>query len=328
MNTPLPADVATSQPDPPTNLFDGSRAPNDVPSRTDRCKVAKVHTWLKNRSYSDLDQLQSVSLDDHAHSQGHTSLNHHAPLRVHFADEEEACTCADDTKSIGSSHTSGIVTDYPISPKLLTNCSCQQCSSHELGEFPGPNCHVDHGALSMPNCPPGSSTPSVPSMPSGPAGKGILSMPSGSLPGVASIESSSSESTLRPTSSISVPTPSLTTQSSIECTDAAINRPGLPTTDLKRCRSVNPKRQPPASGSRKELAGSHSYKLSRSLSHLSHHSIGVRPSGRDQQVKGGSISRLSNSKTNRRCPEAPTNVCVSQSGRRGEALVISWKPVR
>lgn len=337
-NSPLLAEVTASQPElPPPILFDESRsseAPKDVPSHADRCKVAKVHTWLKNKSYSDLDQLQSVSLDDHAHSQGHTSLNDHAPLRVHFADEE-ACTCADDTKSIGSSHTSGIVTDCPISPKLLPNCSCQKCSSQELGEFPGPNCHVDYGIPSMP------SGPDILSMPSGHAGSGVLSMPSGgelrSLPGAAaiSIESSSSESTLCPPSSISVLKTPPTTQSSIKCMDTAINQPPvLPTTDLKHCRSVNPRRP---IGSRKEFTSTHSYKLSRSFSHLNHHSIRVHSSGRDEQVKEGKSSHPSNSETNRevpiskssrRCPEPPSNVCVSQSRRRGEALVISWKPVK
>lgn len=269
-----------------------------MPSNKDHCKVAKVHTWLKNKSYSDLDQIQS---DDHAHSQGHTSLNDHAPLHVHFADD---CACADDTKSIGSSHTSGIVTDYPMSPKLLPSCCCQQCTSHELGEFPDLHCHMDHDVLSMPSGGPAESV----------AVSGIDQC------------SSSSESTLRPLSSTSVHTAPPNMQRSImtENVDATINKP--PTTRLKRhsVSSANPVRWSLLNGGSRDVTG---FKVARSLSHLSHYRVRTHASGRGEGVNGR-WEFLDNSETNGACPDAPTDVCVSESGRRGETLVVSWKPVK
>ena len=118
-------------------------ATSKPPQHVDQCQVAKVHTWLKNKDYSDLDQSQPLQLDNHTHqSKGH------APLHVHFADEE-LCVWGDDTKSISSSHTSGIVTDFPMSPKLIPHCSCQQCSTG-FKEFSNSSpCHVSQKPTSI-----------------------------------------------------------------------------------------------------------------------------------------------------------------------------------
>ena len=103
---------------------------NPVPLTSSKhCKVARVHTWLKNNSNPD-------DLDN-AHPQDQT------PLHVHFADDE-TCTCADDAKSTGSSQTSGIVTDFPMSPKLISSCTCSYCSDFNADA-------LGNSKLSMPN---------------------------------------------------------------------------------------------------------------------------------------------------------------------------------
>ena len=84
-------------------------------------KVARVHTWLENKNYLDVEEIDAGSP---THQQNYTSLRSHAPLHVHFADEN----ICDDAKSISSSHTSGIVTDYPISPKLIPSCCGSNCA--------------------------------------------------------------------------------------------------------------------------------------------------------------------------------------------------------
>lgn len=104
---------------------------NSQAARSDHCKV-KVHTWLNNKDYN-------KPLKDHA------PLNNQVPLHVHFADEETS----EDTKSTSSSHTSGIVTDFPASPKLFLSCCCPQCSDFE-GSFTHPHLDVN-SKLSMPS---------------------------------------------------------------------------------------------------------------------------------------------------------------------------------
>lgn len=265
--------------------------------------MAKVHTWLKTGSYSDLGQLQSVSLENHAHSQGHTSLNVRSSPHVRFADEE---ACADDTKSIGSSHTSGIVTDYPISPKLLPNCCCQKCSPHEKGKSPAPgrHCHMGHDGLSMPSGPSEDSTATN------------------------TIELSSSESTLCLPLSISSCMTSTPPTARSNAENAYTGpTPALQTTNQNRRYSSSTRRLPLANRGGKEVTSSRSFKVGHSLSHLSHHSVGAHPSSVGEEVKGRR-GVLSSSKRNHRCPEAPENVCVSLIGKRGEALEISWRPVK
>ena len=276
-------------------------------SHSTNCKVAKVHTWLKNGSYSDLGQQQSVTLKDHTHSQGHTSLNDRlATPHVRFADEE-ACVCADDAKSIGSSHTSGIVTDYPNSPKLLTNCCCQQCSSQEVGGFPTPSRHCGD----------------EPGMFSGPAVSATTK----------SIDSASSESTLCPPSSISSssitttpPTPGANAENN---TFTMIDGPHPPpTTNQNHHRYSSTSRRLPLANrvGGEKPATSRSFKVARSRSHLSHHSVKSCPPevGERGRVQG----RTGVPNTHERRPEAPANVCVGPSGGRGEALEIRWKPVK
>lgn len=139
-SSPPPPD----QPQPSSNTTPTSIG-EDVDTPLPKMTHCKVDTWLKNRSYSDLDE----SIPSYSHPKDHTSLDKHAPLHVHFADE--LCACADDAKSIGSSHTSGIVTDYPSSPKLAPACCCPQCNSGPSFKDNLLNAHcVDE--LSMPSC--------------------------------------------------------------------------------------------------------------------------------------------------------------------------------
>ncbi len=114
--------------------------------------MARVQSWLKCSSLP--------PGKGHTHSpQDHTHSSHdHTTLHVHFAEEEEICACADDASSTGSSHTSGIVTDFPSSPKLhpsspklLPSCSCPQCSDFSSSfstTTTTTHCHANHEDLS------------------------------------------------------------------------------------------------------------------------------------------------------------------------------------
>ncbi len=114
-----------------------------------------MESWLKSS------QTPILSQDTHGHSSSDSADSNLSP-HVHFAKETgtqdlDSHTAADsttlnghkqyllhtgsvgehespgteDTKSITSSHTSGIVTDLPNSPKLSPACGCAQCSNTE-----------------------------------------------------------------------------------------------------------------------------------------------------------------------------------------------------
>lgn len=112
---------------PPSTHISPGLTSSQLPSHSSSdCKVAKVHTWLKHKSLSECGE--EVTGQSHAHAPARDTT----ALHVHFEDEGEVCSCGDDTKSISSSHTSGIVMDYLVSPKLVPSCSCPQCCSGEL----------------------------------------------------------------------------------------------------------------------------------------------------------------------------------------------------
>lgn len=60
--------------------------------------------------------------------------------------------CAEDTKSISSSHTSGIVMDCPVSPKLIPACCCALCSGSDFSYgSTSTHDHMEGTELSMPS---------------------------------------------------------------------------------------------------------------------------------------------------------------------------------
>lgn len=252
----------------------------------DDCKVAKVHTWLKNKDYSDLDQSQPLRLvDDHAHhSKGH------APLRVHFADEE-FCVCGDDEKSIGSSHTSGIVTDFPMSPKLLPHCSCQQCSSGfmEFTDSPGGPCSShSHDDTSQQG---------------------------------GTRAESASNSTLAGGRAHDVHS------SSEEDIDTTIDEPPPLLDDPGYLGS------PVRSGRAARRAGT-DHGCSGTARSVAENCKTCRRTGdgelqRHQKSVAAVVAKgLVFYKRQRKLPEAPTNVCASLCGRKGETLAVSWNPAK
>ena len=119
-----------------------------LPAHVSGSQVSKVHTWLKNKNLSDPHEIKSDRLTEGAHS----SLNQTVPprsstsLHVHFMDDK-LCSYADDAKSLSSSHTSGIVTDYLVSPKLLSSCLCRHCCSNKPMTMPS----HESTPLSMPS---------------------------------------------------------------------------------------------------------------------------------------------------------------------------------
>ncbi len=95
------------------------------PSSLAESKVAKVHSWLKD-SLTEFPVAGDEALCD---IRSPISTRNTNSLHVHFEDEVNICTCGgdEDTKSISSSHTSGIVTDFLASPKLSPSCTCRHC---------------------------------------------------------------------------------------------------------------------------------------------------------------------------------------------------------
>ena len=136
-------------------------------------KAARVESWLKSS------QTPLLSREIHEHSSGNET-DSNISAHVHFA-KEETCTQdlhlhghtdsslnghkqyllhtggggehespgTEDTKSITSSHTSGIVTDLPNSPKLSPACVCARCSNTESVNAGHSSCshhrHHHHG---------------------------------------------------------------------------------------------------------------------------------------------------------------------------------------
>ena len=119
-----------------------------------RVKAARVESWLKNSQTPLLSQethehssndstdsnlsphvhfaKETCTQDLHSHTADSSSLNGHKQYLLHTggAGEHES-PGTEDTKSITSSHTSGIVTDLPNSPKLSPACGCARCSNTE-----------------------------------------------------------------------------------------------------------------------------------------------------------------------------------------------------
>ena len=145
-------------------------APSSTRTEQDS-KTARVESWLKNGQLSvsatshdstDLPvhlikEMCPTGCPTHSDPNTTTTLNN-CPTRLYSHDMTQLGDTCDDTKSIGSSHTSGIVTDYPVSPKLHPACDCHNCSS-KLDTFSCSQQHSDvmmtyhHGndTLSMPS---------------------------------------------------------------------------------------------------------------------------------------------------------------------------------
>ena len=131
--TAVPALAAT----PPSSLSSSSLPTHPLPSRPN-CKVAKVHSWLKNKTLykcvEEEEEEQEEVKREKARRNGHPyniPARNTTSLHVHFEDEKEnicSCDSEEDAKSISSSHTSGIVMDFVASPKLLeSSCTCPRC---------------------------------------------------------------------------------------------------------------------------------------------------------------------------------------------------------
>lgn len=110
-------------------------------------KATKVESWLKMNSRARGGDAASMSTpgDIHLRSSSTTgTLNTHDRVQlaegaIHVLSQPAVTTTAtmtavtgdgEDARSISSSHTSGIVTDLPASPKLSPACSCKQCTSY------------------------------------------------------------------------------------------------------------------------------------------------------------------------------------------------------
>ena len=140
-------------------------------------KAARVESWLKSSH-----QSQEIHNLSHCNE---TDSNSSLTPHVRFANSKETCTQltqdlhssrtasssptmshkqyrlhtgserdspgAEDTKSITSSHTSGIVTDLPHSPKLSPACICAACTtseSFEVGHMIMSRCGHHHSCTS------------------------------------------------------------------------------------------------------------------------------------------------------------------------------------
>ena len=109
-------------------------------------KAARVESWLKSSQTSqELEARDSSSNEiDSAHvrfAEGTDTEYAHSNAAVVSTPKqfllhtgsERGSPVAEDTKSITSSHTSGIVTDFPNSPKLSPACACARCANSEVG---------------------------------------------------------------------------------------------------------------------------------------------------------------------------------------------------
>lgn len=117
-----------------------------------RVKAARVESWLKSsqtpllsldthgHSPTDSNLLsphvhfakETCTQDLHSHTTDSSTLNGHKQYLLHTGSAgEQESPGTEDTKSITSSHTSGIVTDLPNSPKLSPACGCARCSNTE-----------------------------------------------------------------------------------------------------------------------------------------------------------------------------------------------------
>ena len=142
-------------------------------------KAAKVESWLKMNS-SSTGGMHAASMSALGDSRFRSNNNMmaadngtHLPFvegSIHVLTQPVSATPPtttllgdnEDTRSTSSSHTSGIVTDMPTSPKLSPACSCKQCmpyasstpspqhspSTHHHQHHPPPKNHTTIGSTS------------------------------------------------------------------------------------------------------------------------------------------------------------------------------------
>ena len=350
-------------------------------SHTESCKVAKVRTWLKNKSsFLPKDSRKNAAAAEEGRRSSRDHLKGHtAPLRVHFAtnpqvegeeeEEEEkgdraSCDCMtktggteddDDDKSISSSHTSGIVTDYPLSPKLEPYCCCRHCSSplphaHEQVDLvtsansSSSSCSTarKNNDTSSPRCQHHHSR--LPGAPSRYACMETRRQPDATAPASSPQSMSSSSAQGRRRSMYSNPTPPPSVRFRINRNYSVPLFPTPPPVAKGEVRGQvgarkvsmsssgqNPLLLPATAPHAQSERRSNRHDVNASYSSSQHLPGRVRGSsdsnrGDVERKKGHGVVTIRSH--HHKSPEPPANVRISPHGRKEDALIVTWSPVK